>query len=318
MVAGTVCRHTTYTIESGRKVLEEITQKSVKTKRNLVLIEGWVSVCGNSVLFALKLWVGLITGSVALTADAWHTMTDSISSGIVIVSAWMSRKPADDEHPFGHGRTDLVSSVIIGVLLLMIGFEFIIKAVEQLKSGESVHYGMLAVIITIVSIVSKEVMAQYAFWAARRTRNTILKADGWHHRTDALSSVVVLIGILCGSIFWWVDGVLGLLVALMIFYASYEILRDSINRLIGETPDRELLQSVEGVIDALKLDVQPHHFHLHRYGDHIELTFHIFIDAGLSLKDAHDRAHRIEKELRDQLDIEATIHMEPRSEYALH
>lgn len=286
----------------------------MKKKRNLVLIEGWLSICGNTILFALKLWVGLITGSVALTADAWHTLTDSISSGIVIFSAWVSRKPPDEEHPFGHGRTDLVSSVIIGVLLLMIGFEFIIKAVEQLKSGDSVHYGLLAIIVTIVSIVTKELMAQFAFWGARKTKNPILKADGWHHRTDALSSVVVLIGILCGSFFWWIDGVLGILVALMIFYASFEILRDSINRLIGEIPDTDLLQSVHTIIEDLQLDVQPHHFHLHRYGDHIELTFHIIIDPDLSLKQAHDRANRIEKELREQLDIEATIHMEPRRE----
>jgi len=291
-----------------------VKQNGVKKKRNLVLIEGWLSICGNTILFALKLWVGLITGSVALTADAWHTLTDSISSGIVIFSAWVSRKPPDEEHPFGHGRTDLVSSVIIGVLLLMIGFEFIIKAVEQLKSGDSVHYGLLAIIVTIVSIVTKELMAQFAFWGARKTKNPILKADGWHHRTDALSSIVVLIGILCGSFFWWIDGVLGILVALMIFYASFEILRDSINRLIGEIPDTDLLQSVHTIIEDLQLDVQPHHFHLHRYGDHIELTFHIIIDPDLSLKQAHDRANRIEKELREQLDIEATIHMEPRRE----
>lgn len=277
------------------------------------MLEGWVSVTGNSILFAFKLWVGLITGSVALTADAWHTLTDSISSGIVIASSWMSRKPADEEHPFGHGRADLISSVIIGVLLLMIGFEFIIKAVGQLRSGESVHYGMLAVIVTVLSIGGKELMAQFAFWGARQTRNTLLTADGWHHRTDALSSVVVLVGIFCADFFWWIDGVLGILVSLMIFYASYEILRDSINRLIGEKPEMELMQSIRELIDELKLDVHPHHFHLHRYGDHVELTFHIIMDPDLCLKDAHDRAHRIENELRSQLDIEATIHMEPRN-----
>jgi divalent metal cation (Fe/Co/Zn/Cd) transporter len=107
-------------------------------------------------------------------------------------------------------------------------------------------------------------------------------------------------------------------VALMIFYASFEILRDSINRLIGETPDSELLQSIHTIIDELDLAVRPHHFHLHRYGDHVELTFHIFIAPDLSLKDAHDRANRIEKELREQLDIEATIHMEPWGKNELH
>lgn len=278
---------------------------------NWTLIEGWVSICGNILLFFLKLWVGLITGSVALTADAYHTLTDSISSGIVIVSGWLSRKPADEKHPFGHGRSDLISSVIIGVLLALIGFEFMLKSVEQIQSGAGVDYGKAAIIVTVISILVKELMAQFAFWAGRKSDSTILKADGWHHRTDALSSVVILIGILCGSFADWIDGALGILVSLMIFYASYEILRDSVSRLIGETPDRKVVDKIEALIVKMDLDVQPHHFHLHRYGDHVELTFHLTMDGDLTLEQAHDQAHRIEQALRDQMRIEATIHMEP-------
>lgn len=278
---------------------------------NWTLIEGWVSICGNILLFFLKLWVGLITGSVALTADAYHTLTDSISSGIVIVSGWLSRKPADEKHPFGHGRSDLISSVIIGVLLALIGFEFMLKSVEQIQSGAGVDYGKAAIIVTVISILVKELMAQFAFWAGRQSDSTILKADGWHHRTDALSSVVILIGILCGSFADWIDGALGILVSLMIFYASYEILRDSVSRLIGETPDRKVVDKIEALIVKMDLDVQPHHFHLHRYGDHVELTFHLTMDGDLTLEQAHDQAHRIEQALRDQMRIEATIHMEP-------
>lgn len=285
---------------------------------NLALAEGLVSVIGNVVLFVLKLWVGLITGSVALMADAWHTLTDSISSAIVIVSAWASNRPADENHPFGHGRTDLVCSVIIGVLLAMIGVEFVIKSIEQLKGGEQVVFGRIAVIVTVISIAVKESMAQFAFWAGRKTNNPILKADGWHHRTDALSSVVVLIGILCSGLFWWVDGVLGILVAILIFYASFEILRDSITRLIGEQPDQELLDRVTGLIGELGFDVHPHHFHLHRYGDHIELTFHIGMTQSLTLQEAHDQTNMIEKALRQQLKIEATIHMEPQQRNRLN
>lgn len=283
-----------------------------KNTVNLALAEGLVSVVGNTVLFGLKLWVGIMTGSVALTADAWHTLTDSISSAIVIISSWASNRPADESHPFGHGRTDLVCSVIIGVLLAIIGVEFVMKSIEQLKGGEQVVFGRIAIMVTVLSIVVKELMAQFAFWAGRRTNNPILKADGWHHRTDALSSVVVLIGILCSGLFWWIDGVLGILVAIMIFYASFEILRDSIDRLIGEQPDEELLERVTGLIGDLGLDVDAHHFHLHRYGDHIELTFHIGMAKNLTLEEAHDQTHLIEKSLREQMDIEATIHMEPQ------
>jgi len=286
-------------------------QLSASHKTRIAFIAGILSVIGNTVLFALKLWVGLITGSVALTADAWHTLTDSISSGIVIISAWASSRPADEDHPFGHGRADLISSVVIGVLLAMIGIEFIIKAIEQLRGGDSVVFGTMAIVVTILSIVSKELMAQYAFWAAGKTNNPVLKADGWHHRTDSLSSVIVLAGILCSSLFWWIDGALGIVVACMIFYASYEILRDSINRLIGEQPDEELLGEIDALITGLDLNVEPHHFHLHRYGDHLELTFHLSMPQGLTLQEAHDQAHLIEDALREKMGIESTIHMEP-------
>ncbi|MBE0585079.1 MAG: cation transporter, partial [Desulfofustis sp.] len=280
-------------------------------KTNLAMLEGWLSIVGNGLLFGLKLWVGLLTGSVALTADAWHTLTDSISSMIVVVSARLSRKPADDQHPFGHGRADLICSVVIGVMLAMIGLEFVIKAIGQLKSGIFVTYGFFAIAVTIVSIVVKELMAQFAFWAARRTANPLLRADGWHHRSDALSSVVVLVGILFSGSFWWMDGVLGILVAVMIFYASYDILRDSVNRLIGEPPDHDLLVRLERVINELQPDSCPHHYHLHRYGDHVELTFHVTMAPDLTLQEAHEQVHLIEQALRDRFDVEATIHMDP-------
>lgn len=275
------------------------------------MVEGWLSILGNGVLFVLKFWVGLITGSVALTADAWHTLTDSISSVLVVISALFSRKPADDQHPFGHGRVDLICSVMIGVMLAMIGLEFAIKAVDQLQSGTSVSYGWLAIAVTIGSIVVKEALAQFAFWASRRTANPMLRADGWHHRSDALSSVVVLAGILLGGSFWWMDGVLGIIVAAMIFYAAYDILRHSVDRLIGEPPDQDLLVRLEGVVNELQPDLRPHHYHLHRYGDHVELTFHVTMAPDLTLREAHERVHLIEETLRDRFNIEATIHMDP-------
>ena len=283
---------------------------------NFVLLEGLLSVVGNIVLFAFKLWAGIVTGSIALMADAWHTLSDSCSSGIVIFSGWASARPADEKHPFGHGRIDLICSVVIGILLSMVGLEFIIEALEQLRNGETVVFGRFAIVVTITSILGKELMAQFAFWTARKSGNSILRADAWHHRTDALSSVIVLAGILCSDFLGWIDGVLGILVALMIFYASFQILKDSVTRLIGEEPDPDFLREVKDIVNTLAPEVDPHHFHLHRYGEHLELTFHISMAADMTLSEAHEQAHRIENTLRNQMNLEATIHMEPKQEIA--
>ena len=188
-------------------------RQMIDQSKKYIRQEGWISIILNLVLFGLKYWAGIVTGSLALIADAWHTLTDSISSVIVLIGGKISRKPADDDHPFGHGRAEHISAIIIGVLLAIIAFDFVIGAIEKFRTHEQTHYGTIAIVVTIVSIVLKEALAQYAFWAGRKINSSILRADGWHHRTDALSSVVILIGIIIGSQFWWTDAVLSFIVA---------------------------------------------------------------------------------------------------------
>lgn len=166
-------------------------------------LEGIVSVIVNSILFALKFWAGVVTGSIALTADAWHTLSDSLSSIVVIVAVKLSSKKPDAKHPFGHGRWEQVAALFIAFLLGVIAFDFLKDSFTQFKNHESTEFGTIAIVVTIISIIVKEALAQYAFYIGRKTENVSIKADGWHHRTDALSSVVVLVGILFAKQFWW-------------------------------------------------------------------------------------------------------------------
>jgi len=275
-------------------------------------IEGWMSIFLNSLLFILKYWAGITTGSLALIADAWHTLSDSVSSVIVLIGGTISRKPADEEHPFGHGRVEHITSIIIGVLLAIISFDFIMQSFVKFGTREATVYGSIAWIATIVSILVKEGMAQYAFYAARITRSSILSADGWHHRTDALSSILILAGLLIGKYFWWTDAVLSFLVALMIAYASYDILKKEIRSLMGEKPSDELLNSIMNTAQSTSdIPLNIHHIHIHSYGDHTELSCHIKLPGNMSLTQAHEICTRIERSLRDQLQIIATIHPEP-------
>ena len=140
----------------------------------------------------------------------------------------------------------------------------------------------------------------------------MLKADGWHHRSDAISSLVILVGIFFGKYFWWIDGVLGILIAILILYAAFDVLKEGINPLLGERPDEELVSSIKEIADRFAPSaVDAHHIHCHHYGRHRELTFHIYLDGTISLNDSHDIADAIETAIRDELDIEATIHLEP-------
>jgi cation diffusion facilitator family transporter len=275
--------------------------------------EGVVSIIINLLLFGLKYWAGIVSGSIALIADAWHSLSDSFSSIIVIIGIKLSSRKADNEHPFGHGRWEQIASIFIGFLLAIIAFDFMKEAFQRFSSHESANFGTIAIIVTIISILVNEGLAQYAFYIGRKTDNTSVKADGWHHRTDALSSIIVLAGIFLKNYFWWIDNALGIIISLMLFYAVYEIIKEAINKILGETPSKELMEKIDGIIKSHSIpDLNPHHFHIHNYGTHKELTFHIKLDKTIDINAGHQIATEIETEIRKRLNIESTIHIEPK------
>jgi len=154
-------------------------------------------------------------------------------------------------------------------------------------------------------------MAQYAFWAARKTNKKSLKADGWHHRSDAFSSIVILLGIFIGKYFWWIDGVMGFIVAIIISYAAYQIFRDTINSLLGEKADAELIDKLKSIVKEFsKETLHLHHIHIHNYGNHSELTFHIKFPPNTTIIEIDEIIHSIEARVRKDLNMETTIESE--------
>ena len=279
-------------------------------KSKYAFIESSVSTLVNILLFAFKLVIGTSIGSVALIADAWHTLSDSISSVAVFVGVKLSKRPADDEHPYGHGRIEMITSIFVAIFLGYVGFNFLSKSIMKFIYHESVSFTKAAIYVTIISILAKEILAQLSFYLSKKTDSLLLKADGWHHRSDAISSIIILIGIFLNKYIWWIDSVLGVIVSFIIFYMAFEILSSSINPLLGEKPDLELEKQLQELICKDKM-LSFHHFHLHNYGSHKEITFHIKLDPEMKLKDAHKIADCIENQIRDKFKIEATIHVEP-------
>ena len=274
--------------------------------------EGLVSVILNLLLFVLKYYACIASASLALIADAWHTLSDSLTSLVVILGIKLSSKKPDKEHPFGHGRWEQISALIIAILLALIGVEFMKDAIAKLRGHEAADFGWLAYLATVASIVLKEGLARYAFYIARKTGNAAVKADGWHHRSDALSSLMVLAGLFLSPYFWWIDSVLGMLISFMLFYAAYGIIREAVNKILGEEPSEEVIGKVEQIVKAEMGNVAyPHHYHIHHYGDHIEFTFHIKVPGEETVEEAHRKATLIEMQIKTELKIDATIHIEP-------
>jgi cation diffusion facilitator family transporter len=295
--------------------LEQKQGELIMNREKAQVFEGILSVVVNAVLFGVKFWVGMLTGSIALIADAWHTLSDSLTSVFVAFSVKLQSKKADKEHPFGHGRWEQISSIFVAFFLGIVGYEFLMNSIGRFKNKESVIYGTLAIVVTIISILVKEILAQIAFYIGRKTDNVIVKADGWHHRSDSLSSVVVLIGILITKFttdLWWMDSVLGMFCSLAIFYAAFAILKESISRLLGEEPKQELIEKLQNAIKIIyKDDLNIHHIHIHNYISHKELTLHIRLNKNMTIEEGHKVATIIEKMIFEELDMVVTIHVEP-------
>ncbi|HUV80584.1 MAG TPA: cation diffusion facilitator family transporter [Candidatus Bathyarchaeia archaeon] len=277
--------------------------------------EGLLSIGINVLLFGLKYWAGIKSDSVSMIADAWHTMSDTFTSLIIVVSFWIAARPADEHHPFGHGRAEAIGAIIIGTLLAVVGVTFLKESIMRLQNYEAANFASFAIIIFGISVILKEGLAQYSIWAGRKIQSQALLADGWHHRSDAIASGLIVIGALSGAYLWWIDGVMGIAVSVLILYATYEILKGAMSSILGEKPDPLIEEKIKNLIQ----DIAPaasclHHVHIHRYGDHVELTLHCKLPYEMNLKEAHDLASIVEEAIRKEMNVEPTLHIEPQVE----
>jgi cation diffusion facilitator family transporter len=281
---------------------------------NLGMLEGWISVVLNTLLFGVKYWFGRASGSVSMTADAWHTLSDTLTSVVVIVGFFIMARPADKEHPFGHARAEGISAIVIGVLLAVVGGSFFLDSVRRLINFQAATFSVAAIVVFAGSIVVKEALAQFAFWAGRKINSRAVSADGWHHRSDAIASALIVAGALAGRSLWWIDGALGIGVSLLILWTAIEIVRGSASPLLGESVDAVTEQRITGAIRREYPAVEDvHHLHVHRYGSNVELTVHVRLPAGMTVEEAHGISQRMERRLADELGIMATVHVEPRA-----
>lgn len=280
--------------------------------RKLGYAEGIASAIINTISFGLKIWVGIKASSIAMTADAWHTLSDTLTSLVVILGFWISGRPKDEEHPFGHGRAEVIAAVVIATLLAVVGASFFRDSIRQLIERKNAAFSTLSLIIFSISVLVKEALARFSLWAGKKTQSQSLVADGWHHRSDALASLMIVVGAVVGKYVWWIDGVLGIGVSALILYAAYDIAKSAFHALMGESAGAFL----SGEIRRIAAETSPqlkdiHHIHVHRYGDHLEITLHARMNGETNIQDAHNLSSSLERELKKELNADTTVHIEP-------
>lgn len=284
----------------------------METRKKYAYLEAWVSILGNLLLSITKVMLGILTNSVSLMADAVHSASDILTSIVVLIGFKLSSSPADEKHPYGHGRLEFVASLIISMMLMLTGIEFGKTAYFRFMENTVVKGSFWALGITLAGVVFKEWMAQFSMDLGRRADSSALHADAWHHRSDAITSILVAIAIVASKFGYnRVDAVFGIGVSAFVFYVGILIAMESASKLIGEVPSDEELQIIEDLALSVLGVTYPHGIKIHDYGAYKEISLHILVDKTLSLVEAHDISERVEKAIEKELHSKVIVHVEP-------
>jgi len=285
-----------------------------KSRSEIGALEGWVSIVLNAIMFIGKLTFGLIANSISLIADAFHTLSDIATSVVVIIGFKVAQKPADREHPYGHGRAETVATLTIAILIAVVGLEFVKMGIEQLFSDDSVETSSLVISIVGITILIKEWMARFAKKLGDFINSDTLRAEAIHHRSDMLSSFLVIVALL-GAYFHinWLDGVMAFGIAIMMLHSGYEIAKKSIDEILGRPATAETVAEIAAIAKSIDGVFNVHDIIVHRYGEQLFISLHIEMTESLSPAQMHSISEKAEKEISRKMHANVVTHSDPVS-----
>ena len=269
----------------------------------------------NAAIAGLKLFGGILWNSQALIADAVHSASDMITDIAVIVGVKYWDAPADEEHPYGHGKIQALVTLFIGVMLAVVAYELGKDAILSFIEGDKGRPGMIAFFVAVLSVVLKEWLYRWTRAVAQRVKSPALEANAWHHRSDSLSSVPVAIAVSLSYFipsFWWADAAGAMIVALFILHVVWEIIHPALQELTDAGID-DKSAAVKKVAEGVAGVKEVHQCRARRYGSAFHADLHVMVDHSLSLVAAHELSHRVKDAiLAAGLDVvDVIIHIEP-------
>ncbi len=267
----------------------------------------------NVLLFAGKYFAGVLTGSVAIVADAFNNLSDAGSSVITLLGFALAGRKSDLEHPFGHGRIEDLTGLALSALIILMGFELGKSSVGKIISPEAIEVNLISALILIASIAVKFYMSLYNKSVGRRISSAAMQATATDSLSDAVATTVVLASMGAAWLFKVnIDGWAGLLVALFIVYAGISAAKDTLSPLLGQAPDPELVRAIAASVSAHSEIVGIHDMIIHDYGPgRSYVSLHAEVDGSGDIFALHDAIDLAEREIREKFNIFATIHMDP-------
>jgi len=281
----------------------------------------WIGIYWNIFLVITKFIAGIFGRSTALVADAIHSLSDFAGDIAVLTGLKIAGKPVDDTHNYGHGKFETLSNIIISLLLIIVGFGIlwnsILNIIGHLKAENILRPNWLALIVVVLSVIIKEGLYQYTVRSGKALNSPALITNAWHHRTDAFSSIAVLIGV-SGAMFLgeqWVvlDPAAAAAVSLFIIKVGFGFLYDSLNELMEASLSQEHRESILALVDEVPGAKFPHNLRTRKIGNTVAIDMHIKVSPSLSIVEAHDIATQVEDKLKSVYGEKAfiSIHVEP-------
>ena len=286
---------------------------SPQVRQSYGMLCGAVGIALNIFLFIGKWLAGILSGSIAITADAFNNLSDAGSSVITLVGFKLSGQKPDTEHPFGHGRMEYISGLLVSVAILIMGFELIRSSIDKIRTPEPIECSPVIIAVLIASILVKIYMYYYNRTIGHKIDSTAMQATAGDSLSDTVSTSLVLLATIISQLTGLVlDGWFGVLVGIFIFYTGTTTMKDTIDPLLGQAPEKNLVEEIEEIVLAHPLVHGMHDLIVHDYGPgRLILSLHAEVPAHGDLLIIHDEIDNIEPELQDKLNCSATIHIDP-------
>lgn len=268
----------------------------------------------NIVLMAMKIFSGILIKSSALVADGFHSLSDLATDFVVLAGTRLSNRPPDEAHPYGHKRFETLATQVVGLILLVVGFGFIWKASAAIFRGEENFPGGIVLVVAGISVVAKEILFILTRKISRETHSTALYANAWHHRSDSLSSVAVLIGGVASLLGWgYADNVATVVVGLMIVGVAGRILYEGLIEITEHSADKESVEKINKILSTEQDVLEWHALRTRRVGGELFVDLHLLVDPEMSVRDSHVICERVEERIEKELTkpVNVLIHIEP-------
>jgi len=276
-------------------------------------LSGFTGIISNIILFFLKISIGLYLNSIAVMADAFNNLSDVGSSVVTIFGFMMSGKPADKEHPFGHGRFEYIAAMVVSFMVMLVGFEFVQSSINKIINPDVLKFDIFTFILLLSSIVVKIWLAFFNRKIGKTIGSKVMEATAFDSLSDVIATSVVALSLVASR---WIavpiDGYIGLAVSVFILYNGFNLTKETLNPLLGAAPDEELVKAIMDKTLSYKGIIGIHDLIVHNYGPgRIVASIHAEIPYNMDIMEAHDIIDLAEQEISEELGLHLVIHMDP-------